>query len=390
MPEWGSIDQSAVLGLLQSLVSIESHADVPDREREIGRYLVEWFRQHDIDADLLPVTEERANVVARLPGGDGPSLMLNGHLDTVPAGSMENAFDLSVRDGTVWGRGACDMKGAVAAMVCAMTVMARDEHTARTGDLLFTGTVGEETGSIGVKALMEAGVRTTYAVVGEPTSLRVGIAHKGACFVRIGLDGRGAHGSTPDEGVNAISYASRIIRVLEGELRSRLVQRSHPLLGSSTVSVGRICGGTQPNIVAERCTLDIDRRTLPNERGGTLDEIEELVEDVCGGVEDLSWHVEELPETSVVPHRALGTDPDSTLANEARRACRDLDLNGEPVGVPYWTDGGHLAASGIETIILGPGDIAFAHGPHEHVAASELEAAANLYLVLAQRMLSSS
>ncbi len=384
-----SIDQAEALQLLQRLVSIESHADAPDREAAIGKYLVQWFRDHGIDADLLPVSGERANVVARLPGGNGPSLMLNGHLDTVPAGSMSDAFEPKLRDGVLWGRGTCDMKGAIAAMACAMSAMARDERITRTGDLMFTGTVGEETGSVGVKALMDAGVRTTYAIVGEPTSLRVGIAHKGACFVRIHLAGRGAHGSQPEEGVNAVSYASRIVHALENDLRVRLAQRSHPLLGTSTVSVGRIRGGTQPNIVAETCTLDIDRRTLPHE-SGTLEEVDDLVKGICQGVDDLSWRIEELPETSVVPHRALGTSPDSPLVNEARHACRDQGMDDGPVGVPYWTDGGHLASSGIETIILGPGDIAYAHGPREHLSISELESAANLYLALARYVMEAS
>ena len=280
--------QSEVLCLVQDLISIESHSDVPGREAAIGRFLVNWFQNHGIEAELQSVEAERANLVATIPGSGGPSLMLNGHMDTVPAGSMSDAYEPSIREGVLWGRGACDMKGAIAAMACAMAAMVQHGETSQlTGELLFTGTVGEETGSIGVKALVEAGVKTSYAIVGEPTSLRVGIAHKGACFIRISLTGRGAHGSRPDEGVNAVSYASQIVRALETDLRAKLAKRVHPLLGTSTVSVGRISGGTQPNIVAERCFVDIDRRTLPDE-DDIVEEITALVAGICDPIVGLS------------------------------------------------------------------------------------------------------
>ena len=380
---------SEVLRLTRDLISIESHIDAPGREAAIGKFLLSWFLDHEIEAELQTVDGERANVVARIPGGHGPSLMLNGHIDTVPAGDMAAPFMPHIRDSVLWGRGACDMKGAVAAMVCAMAAISSSSKRADRqlrGDLVFAGTVGEETGSIGVKSLVEAGVKATYAVVGEPTSMRVGIAHKGACFIRIFLTGKGAHGSCPDEGVNAVSYASQIIRALETELRVKLAERAHPLLGTSTVSVGRICGGSQPNIVAEQCQIDIDRRTLPGE-DDALSEIRQVVADICDPIAGLTWSVEEMPETSVVPHVALGTAKDAHLSKIAQAACRKLGLPHEPVGVTYWTDGGHLAACGVETIILGPGDIAHAHGPNDRVETSELVKAVEMYQELIQRVL---
>jgi len=378
---------SEVLRLTQDLISIESHIDAPGREAAIGRFLVTWFRDHAIDAELQIVEGESRNVVARIPGSDGPSLMLNGHMDTVPAGDMADAFSPSIRDGVLWGRGACDMKGAVAAMACAMaSIVHEGSSDGLGGDLLFTGTVGEETGSIGVKALVEADVTTTYAIVGEPTSLRVGIAHKGACFIRVSLTGRGAHGSCPDEGVNAVSYGSQIIRTLETELRARLSKRVHPLLGTSTVSVGRISGGTHPNIVAEHCQIEIDRRILPNE-DEALSEIRQLVADICDPIDGLAWEVEEMLETAIVPHVALGTAANAVITQVAQAVCQQMGLPHEPVGVTYWTDGGHLAACGVETLILGPGDIANAHGPHDRVETSELTMAVDIYGDLIRRIL---
>ncbi|MCK5827794.1 M20/M25/M40 family metallo-hydrolase, partial [Candidatus Bipolaricaulota bacterium] len=214
----------------------------------------------------------------------------------------------------------------------------------------------------------------------------VGIAHKGACFIRISLTGKGAHGSCPDEGVNAVSYASQIIRHLETELRVQLSKRVHPLLGASTVSVGRIAGGSQPNIVAEQCQIDIDRRTLPGEQD-TLDEIHRLVAGICDPIEGLTWRVEEMAETALVPHVPLGTAPASVLTKAAQQTCQKLELPHSPVGVTYWTDGGHLAAHGIETVILGPGDIANAHGPTDRVEIAELTMAVAVYRDVIGRIL---
>jgi succinyl-diaminopimelate desuccinylase len=383
----GGDDRADVLELTKQLIAIESHKLADGREVAIGRFLVEWFANRGIAAELQPVLDGRANVIARIPGGDGPSLMLCGHIDTVPAGDMRDAFTPRVEDGVLWGRGACDMKGAVAAMACTLAEMHQAVVAGATsllGDLLFVGTIDEETGGLGVKAVVDGGIRTDYAVVGEPTNLRVALAHKGACFARVTLTGLGAHGSCPQEGVSAVSYAAKVVRAVEEELRPRLAARTHPLLGSSTVSVGRVCGGTQPNIVAETCEIDIDRRMVPGDVDPVA-ELQTLVERICSGVEGLSFEVVEMSMTSVVPHTPLETSPDSPLAQAALGAA-DLP----PVGVTYWTDGSHLADHGIETIVLGPGGIADAHGPRDRVETGELERALDIYQKVVSRLLSAS
>jgi acetylornithine deacetylase/succinyl-diaminopimelate desuccinylase len=399
-----TIDRDEVVRLAQDLIAIESHSQTPGREAAIGRFLVDWFHGRGVEAELVPAIGDRANVIARLPlGGSGPTVLLNGHIDTVPAGAMKDAFTPRIEDGVLWGRGACDMKSAVAAMCGVLAAVARSlpEGQSRSGGtaprsagsqlgggcaLLFAGTVDEETGSLGVKKLVESGLEADYAVVGEPTSLRAAIAHKGACFIRIVLTGRGAHGSCPEKGVSAASYGARIVTALEDELRPRLAKRTYPLLGASTISVGRIAGGTEPNIVAERCEIDVDRRTLPGE-ADTVGEVQDVVAAICDGVEGLTYEVYETERTSTVPHVALGTSPDSPLALAAADACRGAGLTSNPIGVTYWTDGAHLAASGIETLILGPGDIADAHGPNDHARVDDIMKAAEVYLRIAQALL---
>ena len=392
--------RSEVLELTKQLIAIESHSLCEGREAAVGRFLVDWFAERGIAAKLLPVIDGRSNVLARIPGGDGPSLMLCGHLDTVPAGDMPEPFSPRAENGVLWGRGACDMKGAVAAMCCAIAATAsesaahspgRDEAGSRpgglAGDLVFLGTVDEESGGLGVKGAMDAGIRADYAIVGEPTKLSVALAHKGACFVRITLSGRGAHGSCPEQGVSAVSYAAKIVRAIEEDLRPKLTARTHPLLGCSTVNVGRVSGGTQPNIVAERCEIDVDRRTVPGD-DDPVTELRDLVESLCCDVDGLAFDVAEMPMTSLVPHTALETSADSPVARAAMKACLDAGLPDDPVGVTYWTDGGHLAANGIETIILGPGDIADAHGPSDRVRMASLESAVTIYCDVARRLMS--
>jgi acetylornithine deacetylase/succinyl-diaminopimelate desuccinylase len=431
-----TVDADEVVRLACDLIAIESHSEAPGREAPIGRFLVDWFRARGIKAELAPAVGDRANVIARVPAacslGDTPhnhpaldeakpgrTLLLNGHIDTVPAGAMVDAFTPRIESGVLWGRGACDMKSAVAAMCGVLAAVSRSatgvesRHGAAASRsagsqlgggrvLLFAGTVDEETGSLGVKRLVESGLKADYAIVGEPTNLRVAVAHKGACFIRITLTGCGAHGSCPEKGVSAVSYGARIVTALEDELRPRLAQRTYPLLGASTVSVGRLCGGTEPNIVAERCEIDVDRRTLPGEGGSasgsdavgtdsvgrdTVGEVRRVVAAICDGVEGLTYEVYETERTSTVPHVALGTAPDSPLVLAAAAACREAGLPSDPVGVTYWTDGAHLAANRIETVILGPGDIANAHGPNDHVAVDDLVKAGEVYLRIAQQLL---
>ena len=378
----------ATLELTRQLVAIQSHSDAPGREAAIAEFLVRWLVQRGIEARLQPVVGKRANVIARVPGSGGPGLLLNGHLDTVPGGAMHDPFSPRLDAGLLWGRGTCDMKGAVAAMCVALSRLARRD-VPLSGDVVFAGTVDEETGSLGVKALVESGVPCAAAIIGEPTGLRVAIAHKGSIFVRITLVGRAAHGSVPEEGVNAATHAAAVATAIETQLAPRLATRTHPLLGRSTVSIGRLCGGTQPNIVAARCEIDVDRRVLPGETG-TIDELRDVVAAHCHGVPGLSYELSELPMTAAVPHVPLATDPEAPVARAALDACSALGLPSDPVGVTYWTDGGHLAASGIPTVVMGPGDIRNAHGPDERVPVEELHQASELYLLVAESLLARS
>ena len=376
-------DPAEVLALTEDLIRIESHAENPGREAEAVRFLAGWFRERGIEPELEPVEGNRANLLARVGRKGGKRLLLCGHLDTVPAGSMRDAFSPHVEKGILRGRGACDMKGAVAAMACAL-VSLRDEPVH--GEVVFGGTVGEETGSIGVRELVARGPRADFAVVGEPTALRLGLAHKGLAFIRITLTGRAAHGSVPERGANAALAAAHLALEIERDLGAKLASHSHPLLGKGTVCVGRLSGGTRPNIVPDRCEVEIDCRTLPGE-GDLLAEVERMAQRISSEVRGVSATVALMEECSIVPHVPLETPASSQLARAAGDTLAVLGLDPTPVGLTYWTDGAHLAATGTETIILGPGDIALAHGPDDAVPVSELVQAAQLYAEIASRIL---
>ncbi len=222
----------------------------------------------------------RSNVIVRLPppGKIHQTVLLAPHLDTVGAGDSQ--FVPRRKNGRLYGRGACDTKGSVAAMLTALCELANMKSRPQETEIIFAGLVDEENAQAGSRALVgqasslspffqEAGDRQdacpTLAVVGEPTRLQVVTAHKGSLWLQLETRGRAAHGATPQLGQNAVHEMARIVDLLETVYAARLRRRRHPLLGTATVNVGTISGGTQPNIVPDRCAITIDRRTLPGE-----------------------------------------------------------------------------------------------------------------------------
>jgi acetylornithine deacetylase/succinyl-diaminopimelate desuccinylase family protein len=371
--------------LAMSLIAAESYAARPRAEYGVAQILAEWLSDRGIQVDLQPTSDGSANVIATVEGGTGPSLMFNGHTDTVPPGGMKDAFSPRLEGGQLRGRGACDMKGAVAAMACALFQI-KQSGIRLSGDLVFAATCDEETASLGAATLVENGPRSQYVIVGEPTSLRVAVAHKGTAFLRISLHGRAAHGSTPQGGVNAISQAANVVHRLEEYSLRVLGERTHPLLGVPTINVGRISGGSQPNIVPDECSIDIDRRFLPGEVS-VVEEVRGLVETVCNEIEGLTWSVCELASTSRVPAAPLEARAESPLVQAALDVCLQLGLPSELVGVDFWTEGGVFSSHGMETIVFGPGSIRRAHGPEESVPVCEILTAREFYVGIAQALL---
>jgi acetylornithine deacetylase len=236
--------------------------------------------------------------------------------------------------------------------------------------------MGEELGHEGAAHLMASGFGADAAVVGEPTGLDVVTAHKGILRWRMTALGRAAHSSNPGAGCNAIVRMAAVIRGLEERLIPELGQRSHPLLGSPTLSVGRIEGGFEVNVVPDRCTIEVDRRLLPGETWPQVRrELEELLASLRGEDPQLRVQVEE-------PHQslpAMATDPDAPIVRVAREAVGRIQGERPVRGVAFGTDAAELSAGGIPGVVLGPGDIAQAHTGEEYVEIQQVVKAAAIY-----------
>ncbi len=388
------IDGDDVLELTSELIAVEGHQDLAAQERPVADMVAAWCREQlsdRVDVRMDSVGDDRLNVVATLRGGrPGPRLLLNAHLDTVPGYGMPDAYRARHRDGRLYGRGAVDMKGAMAAMLCAMRELDRTEGTFA-GELVFVGVAGEENGSPGMQALAARDdIAADFAVVGEPTGLRVARAHKGSMWIEATFHGQATHGSVPHEGVNAASAAARFITAVDDELVPRLAERRHPLLGSATINVGVVRGGDRPPMVPAVCQVQLDRRLVPGEEHEeVLEELRELASRAAGPSPVRPPEVAEMSGTNGFRHTPLdcpGDDPGVLALGEI--VADHLGLPPEPLGMTFWTDAALFAAeTGTPTVVCGPGDIAQAHSLDEWVDVAQLLAASEIYLELSRRFL---
>ena len=369
------IDAKQILDLLKKLVRTPSVNPAIDRgqdEGAIADLIAKWFRR----ADLFSVYEQkvakgRFNVVSILRGtGRGRSLMLNGHMDTVgTVGMTVKPFTPSIVNGKLFGRGSCDMKGSIAAMIGAMAGLAASNKKLA-GDVMFTGVVDEEYMSIGTSELIKR-FRADAAIVGEPTKMNIGVAHKGYAWLEVETVGKPAHGSMPDKRIDAIEKMALLINLL-GSIRGKYNLNRHPLLGVATIHTSKITGGSDWSTVPASCVLDLERRLLPGE------DPQDPVEELRNVIKECSRRDKSLKATVRLIHHA---DPmqinDAPHISILKKNLRGL---GRIVGVPYWTDGSILwNRAKIPTCLFGPGDIAVAHGPAEHVRIEDVFRGARVY-----------
>jgi acetylornithine deacetylase len=316
-------------------------------ERAIALFVADWCAARGLEVEL--VGEERASVIARRRGsGGGRSLLLNGHLDTVGVAGMEAPFEPRIEDGRLYGRGAYDMKGAVAALMVA--VAGAPELR---GDIVFTAVADEELASVGTEAVLER-VSADAALVAEPTELRVAVAHRGFVGFEIETSGVAAHGSRPDLGVDAIAKMGPILVALDQLDRRLQAGRRHALAGTGSVHASLIEGGQELSSFPARCVLVGERRTIPGE---TIELVEEELRGLADGAAFRQIAARD-------PYEALVEHPFVELA-----VCA---AGGEPpVGAPFWTDAALIAAAGIPTVLCGPAG-AGAHAEQEWVDLASL------------------
>jgi acetylornithine deacetylase/succinyl-diaminopimelate desuccinylase len=385
-----ALDEGEIVGLVSDLVRIPSHKACKDRERKVAEFIFRFFGENGIDAELIPIIDERPNVIARIRGtGGGLTLMLNGHTDTVPPYGMDDPYSGAVREGRVYGRGSCDMKAGLAAMMCALVALKRADISL-SGDVVFTGVIDEEFKSEGTEAVIQSNLSADYAIVGEPTELSVALGHRGLEWIDIVFEGRAAHSGNPEKGINAISKAAAFIRAVEEQLLPRLENRTHPVVGKSTLNFGTIHGGDQPSSVAGHCVLQLDRRYTPNESlAQVFKDFEDIIQD-CHAL-DPSFKasvVRNMDNMATMDHLPVFLEEDHPLVAALVEAHERV--HGKPAALSIksgWTDASLLQNyGGIPTLNYGPGSLARAHTELEYVEIDHLKPAALVYALTAVKL----
>ncbi|WP_170327507.1 M20 family metallopeptidase [Ruegeria arenilitoris] len=346
------------------------------REQEMSDDLLSRFRTLGMETGWRQVAPGRPNVWGRLKGnGDGPTIMLAAHMDTVGTEGYEAAFDAELKDGRINGRGSCDMKAAFA---CYLEVvrMLRENDITLPGDLIIAGIVDEEHLLTGSAEMGENGPSADFGIIGEPSKLAICPTHKGQLCAKIYTRGVATHSSRPEKGVNAVEHMGAVIQHLSG-LNAELQEKgpSHPLCGSGRFSMNVIRGGTFASGIPDQCEMEVDRRFLPGE------DIDDILNDYRTRLAELSKTIPDLQAEVFGPTllaRALDVPLDSPLV-EAISGAAKATLNTEPeiTAFPGGTDAPNL---GFPCVICGPGDLAQAHSTDEYVELEEMVQATEIYL----------
>ena len=374
---------SDVAELAAHLVAIESiNPDVVaggSGELELGSFVAEWCERAGLATTLTELAPGRANVVAIARGsGGGRSLMLNAHMDTVGVAGMAAPFEPRVENGRLYGRGAQDMKGSLAAC---MLATAEASRRGLRGDVILTAVADEEFASIGTEAVA-ASLTADAAIVTEPTDLKLAVAHRGFVHLEVEVRGRAAHGSRPDLGIDAIAKMGRVLVGIEELDRSLRASPTHPYLGSGSVHASLVEGGQEFSSYPARCVVQAERRTIPGETASDAErELRDIVERAAEGDADFSAQVR-----APISREPFAVDDDAEIVQLVRRhAGAVLGAEPETVGVPFWADSALLAAAGIPTVVLGPSGEGL-HSEVEWVDIASLERCVEVYAAVAAEL----
>ncbi len=367
-----------VLQTLAELIAINSVNPSYDggvAEAALADCIESFFADRGIETWRQEVEPQRFNVIARLPGEDPQRrVIFEAHMDTVSVQGMTiPPWTPTLRDGRMYGRGACDTKGGMAAMMHALASL----HTAGLRppcEIWFAATIDEEFSYRGVTALCKE-LHADAAIVAEPTDLRAVIASKGVVRWQIETLGQSAHSSKPHLGINAIEHMAQVILALQQDT-AELARHTHPLLGPATCNVGVIHGGRQVNFVPDRCSIEVDRRLLPGEDAETVLEHYQRLLDRLAATDP---HIQIQMHRPMLTDLPLQTDPRAAVVQQIGEILAAMQLDAAPMGVPFGSDASKFAAIGIPSIILGPGSIDQAHAAVEYIDCDQVEQAARIY-----------
>lgn len=371
-------ERQELVTLLCSLIQHPSE-NPPGNENAVAHFIADILHQEGIDTELQEVVPGRPNVIARIKGQrPGKRVILNGHTDVVPCGEgwTVEPFAAVIEDGRIIGRGAADMKSGVAAMMFAAILIQRHGYPF-CGELTLLFNVDEERINLGMTHFLAQGVEADYAIIGEPTSLEICIAHKGVSRTRLTTLGTAGHAAKVRDPDSAIDKMALLLPNLVQACRE-VKEKQHPLLGNASMLVTTINGGSAPNIVPASCSIEIDRRVLPGE---TRDDINSSLSQALTGKglqAEADYSLDNylfipasaIEETHPLVERAC--DAVNHITGSARTTIFEATCE-----APFFSVGQH-----IPTIIMGPGDLAQAHVKDEFVRIEELHQAAEIYLAL--------
>jgi acetylornithine deacetylase/succinyl-diaminopimelate desuccinylase family protein len=384
--------EQETIDLVAKLVSFPSHEGIENQETEVAKHIYDFFIREGIEVELIPVEEGRCNVIATLKGtGGGKTLMFTGHTDTVPPYDMPgNPYEVKYEDGNLFGRGVVDMK---AGLVCMMTAMAAIKRAGikLSGDLVFAALIDEEAKSLGTRAWLRSCTKLPdAAIVSEPTNMEICVGHRGLEWFEFTFHGKTVHGGRQKEGINAIQKATMFINRLENDLIPSIEKKTpHPIIGSPSMNYGLIRGGTQPSTVAGECILQLDRRWIPGETfSGIVQEYQQIIDELAA--EDSKFKADiKVMEISYMDdqyvHEAMDTDPSDPIVKVTEKAIEEITgANAVMRSFTAWTDGGLINYYGkVPTIVLGPGELEYAHSANEHIGISTLVPAILIYASIA-------
>ena len=374
---------NTVTELLQALIRVPSvnPEGTPGTdgigEQKCAELVAEFLRASGATTEIRPVLPGRPNVVGTWPTDrpGKPLLVFAPHTDTVSVVGMTiDPFGGEVGNGKIWGRGACDTKGSIAAMLWALRSM-REELPKLPHEIVFAGLCSEEAGQYGVKTFVEERgaemrERGGFVIAGEPTNLNAVVAHKGSLWLTLTTRGKAVHAAQPERGENAIYKMADVLRIIQHELAPELAaQSAHPLLGAATVSVGVIQGGSKTNIVPDLCRAEVDIRFLPGDHT-IFDRISRLLRKQCPELQ--IDHFISYPMTTDPKHPVIRT----------MQACGSAC-----VGAGWFSDAAIFAYHGIPAVACGPGSIAQAHTNDEFITVADLERGVEYFRTLLSKLM---
>jgi len=366
------------LAIAQELVAIDSvnPSLVPGAagEAAIAGWLADLLSHAGFDVQVDEVAPGRPNVVAVADGArPGPIRLLCGHTDTVGVDGMSAPFAPSVRDGRLYGRGAQDMKGGLASMLAAAVAWLEGSRTGA-GRVVIGCVADEEYASLGAEALARRWT-ADEAIIPEPTGMAIAITHKGFSCVDVVTHGRAAHGSRPADGIDAVLLMGRVLARLESLDRDLQSRPPHPRLGTGSLHAGRIVGGSELSIYPARCSLQVERRTLPGEPlDVALTEVGRILDQL--GKSDPAFRAD---VTLLLARPPYAIDADHPLPVALRSIAASVGREAPMTGMSFWTDAALLGAAGTPTVLFGPRGAGL-HGVDEHVVIEDLDTCRDIFV----------